>query len=111
MDLMAIDSGETFGVDSGIESLFPCENLNAVVQKGAEVSQCVFSVLFTLARLERDLDCCGDGRGNRKANVWCCGRRWIRLWLRRDVDLFPVELIVVTIELRGIVVKVVHRTV
>ena len=30
MDLMAVNSSETFGIDSCIESLFPCEGSSVV---------------------------------------------------------------------------------
>jgi len=109
--LVAIYSSETFGVDGRIESLFPSEGSSVGVQKGVKDSQCVFFVLFSLARLERDLDSCGDSRSNWEAGVRCYSRRQTHLWLRWNVDLLPVEFVVVTVELRGIVMKVVHRMV
>ena len=98
MDLVAIDSGQTFGVDSRIESLFPCEDLSGVAQKGAKDSQRIFFVLFSPARLECDLDC-WDSWGDWKVVVRCYSGRWTRLWLRGDIDLFPVEFVVVAVEL------------
>lgn len=109
MNLVAINSGQTFGIDSRIESLFPYEGLSGVAQKGDKNSQCIFFVLFSLARLECDLDC-GDSRDDWKV-VGCYSRRWTHLWLRRDIDLFPVEFVVVAVERLGIVVKVIHKTV
>ena len=108
MGLVAINSGETFGVDGRVECLFPCRGSSVVVRKSAKDLQCVFFVLFTFARLERDLDC-GDNRSNRKTDVRRYGHRRTRLWLRRDIYLFPVEFIVIAVELRGIIMKVVHR--
>ena len=108
MDLVAINSIETFGVDSRVEGLFPCRGSSVVAQKGAQDSQCIFFVLFGLARLERDLDC-GGSRSNWKANVRCYSRRRTCLRLGRDVDLLPVEFVVITVGLRGIVMKVVHK--
>jgi len=110
MDFVAADSGETFGIDSRIECFFPCESSDVVASTVDGHSQCVFSILFTLARLECDLDC-GDSWSDRKADVRCYRHRWTSLWLRRDIDLFPVEFVVVAVELRGIIVKVVHKMV
>ena len=107
MGLVAINSGETFGVDSRIEGLFPCGSSSAVMHKDTEYSQCVFFVLSSLAGLKRDLDSCGGSRSNWKAGIRCYMNR---RWLRWNVDFFPVKFIVVTVELRGNVVKVVHRT-
>ena len=106
MGLVAINSGETFCVDSRIEGLFPCGSSSAVTQKGTKDSQCVFFVLFSLAGLERDLDSCEGSWSNWKAGIRCC-RTHSRL--RWDADFFPVEFIVVAVELWGIVVKVVHK--
>jgi len=108
MGLVTIHSGETFGIDGGIEGLFPCGSSSAVMQNGTRDSQCVFFVLFGLTGLERDLDSCGGNRSNWKAGIRCC-RTHLRL--RWDVDLFPVEFVVVAVELRGIAVKVVHKMV
>ena len=72
MCLVAINSGETFGVDSRIECLSPCGGSSVVViQNGAEDSQCIFFVLFSLAGLERDLNSCGGSRSNWKAGIRC----------------------------------------
>ena len=108
MDLVTINSGETFSVDSRVEGLFPCRGSSAVAWEGIKDLQRVLFVLFTLARLECDLDCGGNWR-DRKVDVWCYRRRWTRSWLRRDINLFPIEFVVVTVELWGIVMKVVHK--
>lgn len=107
VDLMAFDSRETLGINSRIKCLFPCEGSGSVVQKGARDSQRILFVLFTLARLERDLDC-WDSRSNGDADIRSHARGGTCLWLRRDIDFFPFEFVVVTIELRGIIMKVVH---
>ena len=74
MDLMAVNSSETFGIDGRIESLFPCKGSSVVKQKGTKDSQRVLSVLFSLARLEGDLDC-WDSRSDWNTDVRGCTRR------------------------------------
>lgn len=108
VDLMAFNSSETLGIGSRIKCLFPCRGSRIVAQRSAQDLQSALSVFFCLARLKCDLNC-GDGRGNWNADVRCCTCRWACLWLRRNVNLFPVEFIVITVELWGIIMKVVHK--
>ena len=108
MDLMAVNSSEAFGIDSRIESFFPYKGSSVVEQKGVTDSQCVLFVLLSLAGFKGNLDCC-NSRSNRNGDVRGYNRRWPWLWLRWDVDLFPVEFVVVTVVLWGVAMKVVHR--
>lgn len=57
MDLMATNSSEAFGVDSRIESFFPYKDSSVAKHKNITDSQCVLSVLFSLAGFKGNLDC------------------------------------------------------
>jgi len=70
MCLVAINSGETFGVDSRVESLFPCGDSKRHYHiEGTKDLQCVFFVFFSLTGLECDLNSCGGSRSNWKAGI------------------------------------------
>lgn len=71
MDLMAVNSIETFGIDSRVECLFPCGGSSIVEQNSAKHSQHIFPVLFSLPGFKDDLDC-WDSRSNWNGDVWGC---------------------------------------